>query len=85
MIHMFWEEYNKPSFYKHICKPDNFMYLNCKNVIYPYVADIVWKYLEEDEGNFDKIKKKLIENKKYFSLSIQADILKSIASLKNVA
>ena len=85
MIHMFWEEYNEPSFYKHICKPDNFMYLNGKNVIYPYVADIVWKYLEEDEGNFDKIKKKLIENKKYFSLSIQADILKSIASLKNVA
>ena len=42
------------------------MYLNCKNVIYPHVADIVWKYLKEDEGNFDKIKKKLIENKKRF-------------------
>ena len=42
------------------------MYLNSKNVIYPHVTDIVWKYLEEDEGNFDKIKKKLIENKTIF-------------------
>ena len=66
MIHMFWEECNEPSFYKHICKRNNFMYLNGKNVIYPQVADIVWKYLEDDEGNFDKIKKKLIENKKIF-------------------
>ena len=44
------------------------MYLNGKHVIYPLVADIVWKYLQEDEGNFGKIKKKLIENQeKYFS------------------
>ena len=33
------------------------MYLNSKNVIYPQVPDIVWKYLEEEEGNFDKILK----------------------------
>ena len=26
------------------------------------MTDIVWKRLEEDEGNFDKIKKKLMEN-----------------------
>ena len=66
MIHMFWEECNEPSFYKHICKPDNFMYLTSKNVIYPLAADIVWKYLEEDEENFDKIKKKLVKDKKMF-------------------
>ena len=63
-IQMFWEECNKQSFYRHICKPDNFMYLNGKNIIYPHVADIVWKHFEEDEGNFDKIEKKLSENKK---------------------
>ena len=28
MINMFWEDRNKPLFYKHICKPDNFLYLN---------------------------------------------------------
>ena len=40
------------------------MYLNGKNIIYPHEADIVWKHLEEDEGNFDRIKKKLIESRK---------------------
>ena len=66
MINMFWKDSNYPSFYKHICKPDNFLYLNLKNVIYLQVADIVWKYLEQDEQNFNKIRKKLIENKKVF-------------------
>ena len=74
---MFWEEGNEPSFYKDIWKPDNFVYLNGKNVIYPHVADIGWKYFEEDEGNFDKSKN--------FSLSVRAHILKSIALLKKVA
>ena len=66
MINMFWKDSNNPSFYKYICKPDNFLYLNLKNVIYLRVADIVWKYLEQDEQNFNKIRKKLIENKKVF-------------------
>ena len=30
---MFWKECNKPLFYKHICKPENFFYSNDKNVI----------------------------------------------------
>ena len=63
---MFWEDCNEHTFYKHIWKPDNFLYLNGKNVIYPRVADIVWKYLEQDKQNFDKIRKKLIGNKKVF-------------------
>ena len=33
MIHMFWEDCNEPSFYKHICKPESFMYLNGKNIV----------------------------------------------------
>ena len=66
MINIFWEEYNNVSFYKYICKPENFLYLNGKNVIDPHVADIVQKYLEKDEENFEKIKKKLIKNKKIF-------------------
>ena len=63
---MFWEDCNESCFYKHICKPDNFLYLNSKNVIYLRVADIAWKYLEQDEQNFEKIRKKLIENTKVF-------------------
>ena len=57
-IQMFCEECNEPSFYKHSCQPDNFMYLNGKNVIHPYVVEVVWKYIEKDKTNFDKMKKK---------------------------
>ena len=49
MIQMFWEE----------C---NFIYLNGKNVIHLHVAEILWKYIEEDEANIDKMKRKLLEN-----------------------
>ena len=66
MINMFWEDCNEPSFYKHIYQPDNFLYLNGKNVIYPRVAEIVMNYIEADDKNFDKLKRKLIENKKIF-------------------
>ena len=62
MIQMFCEEYNKPSFYKHICQSDNVMYLNDKIVIHPRIAEIVWKYIEKDETNFHKMKKKLLDN-----------------------
>ena len=60
MINMFWEDCNELSFYKHICMADNFLYLKGKNLIYLRVADIVWKYMEQDEQNFVKIRKKLI-------------------------
>ena len=85
IINMSWEDCNEPSFYKHICKPDNFLYLNSKNKIYPCVADIFWKCLEQYKQNLDKIRKKFIENKKVFSLSISASILKSTAFLKSEA
>ena len=66
MIHMFREECNELSFHKHIWNPDNFMYLNVKDVIYWHVAEIFWKYLETDKKDFVDIKKKLIKNRKRF-------------------
>ena len=42
------------------------MHLNNENVIYPGVADIAWKYIKENEQNFDKLKQILIENNKIF-------------------
>ena len=69
MISKFWEECNEPSFYKHICRPEYFFYLNGKNVIYPGVAEIMWKYIEENKENFHKIKQKLIDNKKIFQFA----------------
>ena len=44
------------------------MYLNGKSVIYPKVAQTVIGYIEIDENNFDKLKKKLIENKRIFQV-----------------
>ena len=49
-----------------MCQPDNFLYLNRKIVIYPRVPQIVMNYIEADENNFCKLKKKLIENQKIF-------------------
>ena len=66
MMKMFWEDCNEPSFYKHICQPDNFLYLNGKNVIHPRVAEIVMHYIEADENNFGKLKRKLIKNQMIF-------------------
>ena len=43
MMNMFWEECNGQSFCKHICKLENSLYLNGKNVIYPHVDEIVWR------------------------------------------
>ena len=66
MINMFWEDCNELSFNKHICQLDNFLYQNGKNVIYPWVAEMVMNYIEANDKNFDKLKGKLIQNKKIF-------------------
>ena len=82
MIDMFWEDCNDPSLYKHISQPDNFLYLNGKKVIYPGVAEIVMNYIEADENNFRKLKRKLTKNQKIFNIFMQGSTLKSIALLK---
>ena len=82
MINMFREDCNEPSFYKHIYEPENFLYLNGKNIIYPRVAEIVMNYIEADNKNFDKLRRKLIENKKYSNLFIRASTQRYIALLK---
>ena len=54
MINIFWEECNDASFYKHICKPENFLYLNGENVIDPrgrYYAKISRKRRRELRKN----------------------------------
>ena len=42
------------------------MYLNGKIVLYPCVGEIVWEHIEKDEKNFEKMKRALISNKKFF-------------------
>ena len=57
MISVFLEDCNESSFYKHIWQPEEFLYLNGKKVIYPWVAEIVVNYIEADDKNVDKLKK----------------------------
>lgn len=65
-INKFWEDCNECSLYKHACQPDNFLYLNEKNVIYLLVTEIVMNYIQANENNFNKLRRKLIENQKIF-------------------
>ena len=36
-------------FYKYICKEEHLLYLNEKNVLYPKIAEIVWKFINKNK------------------------------------
>ena len=63
IIYMFWEDCVEESFYRHVCERENFLYLNGKNVLYPRSAEIVWSYVEKEEGNIVKLTNCLQKNK----------------------
>ena len=66
MINMLWKYCYEPSFYKHTFQSDNFLHLNGRNLTYLRVDEIVMNYIEPDKNNFEKLKRKLIENQKIF-------------------
>ena len=47
MIYMLWKECMPRNFYRHICKEQNFLYLNGKNVLQPKVLEIIHHYLKK--------------------------------------
>ena len=59
LVSMFWDECVDSKFYKHICLPQNFIHLNGKNVLYPKVAEIIWKHIEYDKSNICRMRKKI--------------------------
>ena len=65
-IYMTWKECVPAEFYKFICKQENFSYLNGKNVIHPRIADIVWRFICEDENNYKKPRENLRKYKNFF-------------------
>ena len=69
IVSMFWDKCVDSKFYKHIFLLQNFIYLNGKNVLYPRVAEIVWKHIEYDKNNICSVRKKLIENRKIFQFA----------------
>ena len=66
MIYILWKECMPVDFYKFICRKENFSYLNSKNLLHLKVSDIVWKFIEEDENNFKKLRENLRKNKNVF-------------------
>ena len=49
VIYMPWKVCIPVDFYKYICKEEHFLYLNRKNVLYLNIAEIVWKFIDENE------------------------------------
>ena len=60
---MLWIDCMSSDFYKFVCSQENFSYLNGKNVLYPKIADIVWKFIHEDETNCTNLHENLRKNK----------------------
>ena len=48
MIYMLWKECVPVKFYEFICGKQNFLYLNRKTVLHPKIAEIIWKFTEEN-------------------------------------
>ena len=55
MIYMLWKECIPTRFYKHICKEQNFLYLNGKNVLQPKVVEIITDFIREYESNYKQL------------------------------
>ena len=61
IIYMLWDECIERTFYKHICKNDNFIYLNSKYVLCSKTAQIVLDYLKKDPKNI-VLSRKCLQN-----------------------
>ena len=57
VIYMLWDECIEKTFYKHICKKDNFVYLNSKHFLYSKTAQIVLDYLNKGASNIVHLRK----------------------------
>ena len=48
-------------YYKYVCLEENFLYLNRKNLLYPKVSEIIWKFIQNDEKNYNKLRNNLCQ------------------------
>ena len=69
-------------FYKNFCKSKNFIYLNGENVLHPKTSKTIMKYIEEDEENYEKVKKNFLGNNKKINMFVQTVIETSILPQK---
>ena len=85
-VYMLWKECMPSEFYKYICLEENFLHLNRKNVLYLKVADIILKFIEGNEQNYNQLLYITFVNlRTYFNMSTQMCLLKFIGRLKREA
>ena len=66
MIYMVWKECMPAQFYKFICREENFLYLNGKNVLQPKVSKTLTNFLAGNEKNYVLLRNNLSQYKKIF-------------------
>ena len=66
MVYMMWKECMPTQFYRFICKEENFLYLNGKNVLQPKVSEILTNVLEENKNNYVLLRSNLSQYKNIF-------------------
>ena len=79
MVYMIRTECMLAAFYKFICKEENFIYLNGKNILQPKVSEILTNFLAEDEKNCVLLRNNLPCARTFSSTSIRMYFLKYIA------
>ena len=72
MIYMLWRECIPEKFYKHICKKENFKYLNGRDAIQSGVLEIVGRFIDQHK---DLKFKTMRENEKNEEKKMSATIL----------
>ena len=66
MISMIWRECMPAQFYKFICREENFIYMNRKNVLQTKVSEILTNFLAENEKNYVLLRNNLSQYKNIF-------------------
>ena len=66
MIYMLWKECIPADFQKFICKEEHFLHLNGKNILCSKIAEIVQKFIDKNEKNYNQLRNNLCQFKKIF-------------------
>ena len=63
MAYMIWREYIPVDFYRYICKEENFIYLNSRDVGHAGVLEIVGKFIDQRKENLQLLQEYLARYK----------------------
>ena len=66
MIYEPWKTCIPVYFYKFIRREEDFLYLNGKNILYPKIAEIFWKFINENENNCNQLRDNLCQFNEIF-------------------